>query len=373
MQGEVFAVDCPLPGKRAEVTMGFVAPTVLQAPVAASIRAPVGYALTWDCNFDANQLLLPGGRNLDYLQVTDMKDCVVSPDGRSANFTILQNIKAISSWTFFTIKVVNPAVHSLPATQEQSSWSLVVGGFAAAGGGRGGVKEGSGMQSPALQVFSQMELQELPFTYSNTTWALKLRFRSFSAVPSGGYVIVSSPTGFGFPEAQCRTADANYTEMPGSPQYVPMLPVQPFRRMPDPESAASRFGPEPEVKLSADCEVRPGEGGREQLLVSMQEGELPPGIYELRFVVNISNSYGSTLKNNVAEPMAWSLESWRPLEDNCLGSCCAEKRENFRPIVGLSLIEQLDTGVLMARLPGTFRHRQLVFDSAGSWQFSNTG
>ncbi|CAE7948309.1 unnamed protein product, partial [Symbiodinium sp. KB8] len=40
MEAEVFAALCPVPGLATEVTMGFIAPLVLAAPVEATLQAP---------------------------------------------------------------------------------------------------------------------------------------------------------------------------------------------------------------------------------------------------------------------------------------------------------------------------------------------
>eukprot|EP00439_Symbiodinium_sp_Y106_P003024 s3812_g1.t1 len=317
MEAEVFAALCPVPGLATEVTMGFIAPLVLAAPVAATLRAPAGQA----CNFEASRLQLPGGRTLDFLLAGFFADCFVHADGRTISFNITRNIKALTSWTFFTIhaqilscnslSLRNPPPEELPYNAEQSLWRLDVGGFGASGK----------MQSPPLRTFQALELRELPFVYNATTRPLLLRFKAFSAVPAGGYVVVDAPPGVAFPE-QCQGAVAG----------IPQFPEQPFRAL----------SSEP-LDLVASCSI---DAAARSFRIALISGDLPAGIYELRFVITETDAF-------LPGPSLWRLESWRP-EDPC-SSCCSPRRSNFRSVIGLSRIEQLDVaaGPLELRTLGT--------------------
>eukprot|EP00913_Durusdinium_trenchii_P029845 g27967.t2 len=212
MEAEVFAGSCLLPGFASEVTLGFLAPEVFQAPVAATLRAPEGFRIAWDCNFEASQLVGPGGRTLEFLLAGFFSDCVVMPDGRSISFTITRDIKETQpDPTECSARMTdlrserNPPVEELPASTDQSSWALEVGAHAAYGA----------MQLP-LRTF-QAELVELPHWYNATTRPVLLSFSSFSPVPAGGYVVLTAPEGLLLPEQCAATAG------------LPVLPTQPFR------------------------------------------------------------------------------------------------------------------------------------------------
>ncbi|CAK9109328.1 unnamed protein product [Durusdinium trenchii] len=310
MEAEVFAGSCLLPGFASEVTLGFLAPEVFQAPVAATLRAPEGFRIAWDCNFEASQLVGPGGRTLEFLLAGFFSDCVVMPDGRSISFTITRDIKAVTSWTFFTIHAVNPPVEELPASTDQSSWALEVGAHAAYGA----------MQLP-LRTF-QAELVELPHWYNATTRPVLLSFSSFSPVPAGGYVVLTAPEGLLLPE-QCAPRRQAATA------GLPVLPTQPFRAL----------GNTPQ--LTTSCEV-----DGQHLRIALLEGSLPAGHFELRFIITEGVNFAGGARQ-------WRLESYTP--QSCQGTCCV-RRPHFRNIVGLDSLQLLDTAVFYAPLPGRFRH-----------------
>lgn len=248
---------------------------------------------------------------MDFLLAGFFADCFVHADGRTISFNITRNIKALTSWTFFTIHAQNPPPEELAYNAEQSLWRLDVGGFGASGK----------MQSPPLRTFQGLELRELPFVYNATTRPLLLRFKASSAVPAGGYVVVDAPPGIAFPE-QCQGAAAG----------IPPFPEQPFRAL----------SSEP-LDLVASCSI---DAAARSFRVALISGDLPAGLYELRFVMTETDAF-------LPGPSMWRLESWRP-EEPC-SSCCSPRRNNFRNVIGLSSIEQLDVAVFYATLPGQFR------------------
>eukprot|EP00434_Breviolum_minutum_P029609 symbB.v1.2.026179.t1/scaffold2592.1/size78170/4 len=335
MEAEVFTGSCLLPGFANEVTIGFVAPRVFQAPVAATLRAPAGFRIAWDCNFEATQLLLPGGRTLEFLLAGFFIGCVVNPDGRSISFNITRNIKAVTSWTFFTIHAVNPPVDELPATAEQSTWSLEVAGYAAQGAMHlhlrtfqatlrvlphyydAPCRTTACLEQPegVSKTESGSFFQELASQMKATTRPVLLTFTSFSPVPTGGYVVLTAPEGIVPPVEQCGGVQS------AVPTVLPVLPTQPFRAL----------GTTPD--LTSSCEVV-----NQTLRIAVLTGTLPAGMYELRFIVTLSPGRGA---------LKWNLDSWAP--QSC-GSCCV-RRPHFRSIVGLDTIELLDTAVFYASLP----------------------
>eukprot|EP00928_Gymnodinium_smaydae_P043742 TRINITY_DN29255_c0_g1_i1.p1 TRINITY_DN29255_c0_g1~~TRINITY_DN29255_c0_g1_i1.p1 ORF type:complete len:969 (+),score=195.40 TRINITY_DN29255_c0_g1_i1:84-2990(+) len=362
MKGEVYASRCLIDGRPSEATVGFTSPVVLPAPVMARLEVPAGYRFPWFCRFNATDLLVPGDRTFEYIPATDLADCEVAPDGRSATFRIKRTVAKVL--TFFTVAIINPSIEEAPAVREHEAWSIVVGGHAA-----------GGLLGPRLQIFSDLSLEELPYVYNDTSWALKLRLRPTTAVPAGGHVVLRAPQPFLFPAAQCRGEDdSTYGEVIGSPQFVPAMGKQPFRPIQEVGSDALRLPAGPDRTL---CFVD-GEGG---LVVSVLEGALQPGLFELRFavVLDVASPAASTLLNvgrpeELAQgplaPMRWALESWSPsgLSTSCTGDCCPERRANFRPVVGAAEVELLDRGLLEAYPEGRFRHRRIVHDGYGGWR-----
>merc|ERR1719424_1212324 len=100
------------------------------------------------------------------------------------SFTFKKNLKAIFVWNYFAFHAYNPTAESAPFTAMEATISLVVGGHAT---GEVGV---IGVPCPHLKVFTDLQLQELPFVYNETSWALTLTLRVITSIPAGGYFVL---------------------------------------------------------------------------------------------------------------------------------------------------------------------------------------
>lgn len=375
MQAEVIASSCPTLGHNTEVTLGFVAPEMMALPVRVKVSAPVGYLFTQACSFNRSWAL-PAGRAFDDIGEEAMSDCIVSPDGRVASFAISQVLRPKVVWSYFTIHLLNPGVMEQPAVQVQSLFSLEMHKFAA--GSATGVQ---GLSAPSLRAMTDLDLLELPFTYNATSWPLLLRLRTATRVPAGGSILLHAPFPFSFPAEQCRGENTSHAERIGSPHFVPALPAQPFQPIREVSAATTPIqGADsaeallPRQPTSAFCSV--GEHGQ-FLAITILEGELPVGLYELRFAVLADPEWEDSLvkdetRESAVAPLLWIAESWRPAPaEPCSGGCCPERRPNFEVIVGLMELELLDRGAVEAYPTGAFRHRRVVSTDYGGWRFSD--
>eukprot|EP00927_Polykrikos_kofoidii_P025447 TRINITY_DN22847_c0_g3_i1.p1 TRINITY_DN22847_c0_g3~~TRINITY_DN22847_c0_g3_i1.p1 ORF type:complete len:1062 (+),score=121.78 TRINITY_DN22847_c0_g3_i1:280-3186(+) len=369
MKAEIHASRCLVDSRPTEVTIGFVAPVVMRAPVDATIEVPLGYSLPWLCRFNASSITIPSDKKVDYITEQDFVDCAVSSNGRRATFKIRQTLSAKFVWNFFTLHAVNTRAAEAPAIRAQGAWSLQIGGHAT-----------TGVLGPPLRLFTDLLLKELPFVYNDSSWALLLRLRSATRVPNGGHVTLTAPPPFFFPAAHCRGADEADGEAMGSSSFVPTLPAQPFRRVLDTDDGN---GPFPEQPVRVMCSVN-GRSAR-RLVVTFLEGELPAGFYEWRFPVVVNSEADLDLlsspdvKVGPLAPMRWILESWAMPQhlsaadlDNCQArNCCPTKRPNFLAEQSELEVELLDRGVVEAYPAGSFRYRLVVADDlSGGWRFT---
>merc|ERR1712037_491707 len=106
------------------------------------------------------------------------------------------------------------------------------------------------------------------------------------------------------------------------------------------------------------CYVQTGaDEQKDTLIIAIFQGELAPGLYDLRFAVVVESDQSLEELRSQPEvsrfaPMHWSVTTYNQMskDDNlvCIGTCCPALRPNFLAIVGQPRIKEVDNGVLEA-------------------------
>jgi len=196
--------------------------------------------------------------------------------------------------------------------------------------------------------------------------------RVATEVPTGGYITVEAPSPFLLPKDQCRGENTT-TYLPGQPTFVPRFRTRPFKTLEEVATGPVSITRSPEEPTRAACSVRCN--GR-LLVISVLEGALPPGLYELVFAAAVDSQASMPfLLTHAAEGpfarMLWNVEIWAQAgQTACTEQCCSKRRDNFENIVGIPYLNMLDRGVLEAYPFGRFSARLVVPSAYGGWRFS---